>query len=241
MRSIAGVAIVAAALVISGGALAESPNYTFVELGYQMNDPDSDYEGETFKWTHDNGNGFFLGGSWGNDVFHVFGEYGMSQHDTTEYYEPVPLPVAPQSLEPLGNGTVDTTTYELGFGIHGLLGEKADLIGEAGYAYEKHDEEDAAGMRWVDSTDGLFIRFGARWRVIELLELNGYITNLSLTGADAYQTFEANAMFFVWKLAIGLGYTYGNLRLEDSFFEEYDLTPEYRNPSLVRLYVRYEF
>ena len=239
MRSIAGVAIVAAALVISGGALAQSPNYTFVELGYQNTDHDSDYEGEDFKWTHDSSNGFFLGGSWGNDVFHVFGEYAMSQNDTAEYYYPS-IPTR-QSPPLAGTGTVDHTMYELGFGIHGLLGEKADLIGEAGYTYQKADEEDAFGDRYVESVDGLLLRIGARWRVIKFLELNGYITNYSLTGTDAYQTFEANVMGFVWKLAIGLGYTYGNLKLDDEIFEDIGLEPEYRNPGMLRFYVRYEF
>jgi len=238
MRSFAGVAIVAAALLVSGGALAEAPHYTFVEVGYQNTDMDSDITTDEFSWTHDSANGWFVGGSWGNDIFHIFGEYGMSKNDTTESYN-MTLPT--RQMTELGNGTVESTGMELGFGIHGLLGEKADLIGELGYAYNKHDEEDAFGDRYVDSYDGLLFRIGARWRLISFLELNGYITNFSLTDIDSFQTFEVNVMGYIWKLAIGAGYSYGNLKYDDSVFEGLDIANEYRNPGTFKLFVRYEF
>jgi hypothetical protein len=214
MRSVFGVAIAAAALLVSGSALAASPHYTYVQLGYQ--NVDFDEEGL------DSGSGYFVGGQWGNEVFHIFGEYGQFSNDFS-FSSPSPSPTRQSvSLE----GSIDSTQTFLGFGVHGLLGEKADLLGEGGYAYYKADYDG-----FDESQDGLFFGGGARWMVMDFLELKGMIYNYSYTDVDSWQRFQLDVVGFIGKIGIGAGYAYDNTRFESG--------EEYVNPYRITLYARY--
>ena len=214
MRSVFGVAIVAAALLVSGTALAAKPHYTYVELGLQQVDLD---EAE-----FDSGTGWDLGGQWGNEVFHIFGRYGQFSND---FSWETTLPTA-QTIS-ITSGSLDTTQTTLGFGIHGLLGEKGDLLGEAGYMYHKGDYGDG----YDESSDGLFFGGGIRYMIMDFLELKGMIYNFNMTDIDSMQSFNVDIVGYIGKLGIGGGYAYENLKFEGA--------DEYQNPGIFRLYVRW--
>ena len=217
MRSVFGVAIVAAALLVSGTALAAKPHYTYVELGLQQVDLD--------EADFDSGTGWNIGGQWGNEVFHIFGQYAQFSNDFSYTYE-IPTMPTRQSIT-IESGSLDTTQTRLGFGVHGLLGEKADLLGEAGYLYHKGDYGDG----FDESSDGLFFGGGARWMVMDFLELKGMIYNYNLTDVDSLQSFDLDIIGYLGKFGIGGGYQYQNAK--------YDGADEYMNPGVFKLYVRY--
>jgi len=95
-------------------------------------------------------------------------------------------------------GSLDKiTTVQLGGGWHGLLGPTADLFADISY-YD------------VDYDDGLRARFGARWMVIEQLELNGFLawTDLDLTNNSSI---AFNGIYnFTPRFGVGGGFDWGD-------------------------------
>ena len=95
-------------------------------------------------------------------------------------------------------GSLDNiTTVQLGAGWHGLFGPKADLFTDVSY-YD------------VDYDDGLRVRLGARWMVVDNLELNGFIAwtdlDLSTNSSAAF-----NGIFnLTERVGLGGGIEWGN-------------------------------
>ncbi len=127
--------------------------------------------------TDDEGDGAFAGASVGFlKHFHVFARYVSNNTDTLD---------------------ADITNTIIGGGWHGLLGDKADLIGELAYIDQEFDFLDDSGY---------FGRVGARWRPIKLFEIGGWIRYQDAGDSfDSTGVYEANAMVHLWRFAIGLG------------------------------------
>ena len=70
------------------------------------------------------------------------------------------------------------TSWDAGVGWHGLFGEPGDLVAELGYISWSPDFDGA------DDESGLFGRVGIRWRIIPLLELNGFVTQTEPSDSD---------------------------------------------------------
>jgi hypothetical protein len=132
---------------------------------------DVDIEGESLD-------GFFAGASFGGKNFHVFGRYNDNDADL-----------------------IDITTWWLGGGWHGGLGEKADVIAEVAYLDTSVDV-----LSLGDASDsGYFARGGVRWRLIKLFEIGGWVRYQDIAD-DTDTGYELNAIFNVWRIGIGLGY-----------------------------------
>lgn len=161
------------------GFAGDKPVYTYLEAGY--NEVDIDNLGNA----NDEGNGAYAGVSIGFfKNFHAFGRYVANDTDLTN---------------------ADITTTFVGAGWHGLLGDKADLIGEAAWI----DSEIDAGSQGKIDESGYFARVGARWRPIKMFEVGGWARYQDLgdntgTPLDSDATFEANAMVHFWRIAVGL-------------------------------------
>src|SRR5262245_15157458 len=65
----------------------------------------------------DTGDNYFLGGAFGGEWWHIIGYYSDGE------------------LGP----DVDLQSWRIGFGWHGLLGDKADVVGEGYYVDQKID------------------------------------------------------------------------------------------------------
>jgi hypothetical protein len=99
-------------------------------------------------------------------------------------------------------------TLQLGAGWHGLLGPKADLFADLSY-YD------------IDYDDGLRLRFGGRWMVLERLELNGYLswTELDLNN----RSIAFNGVYNITKrFGIGGGVDVGNKFTTTRLFARYN-------------------
>ena len=150
------------------------PPYTYVEGGYNSIDID------TLK---DDGDGFFLGASFGFlKNWHILGQYSTNETDTVK---------------------ADFKELTIGGGWHGLLGERADVVGELYYI---DSELNPSGGPKV-SDNGYAARAGIRWRLIKFFELGGYARYQNQSDFGGSETgYEAQALLYVWRIGIGLGY-----------------------------------
>jgi hypothetical protein len=151
-------------------ALAAAPPYSYVEAGYNSIDID------TLK---DDGDGYFFGASFGFlKNWHVLGQYSTNETDTTK---------------------AEFKELTLGGGWHGLLGERADVVGELFFI--DTELENVSDTGWA-------ARAGVRWRMIKFFELGGYAkyqdpSDLDLGSEVGY---EAQALLYIWRLGIGVSY-----------------------------------
>ena len=100
-------------VAVPQSALAEKPVYSYIEAGYNKVDL------EDSSGVSEDGNGVFGGVSFGFfKNFHAFGRYNTDNTDNTD---------------------TDIDTLTVGGGWHGLLGEKADLIGEVAWIDQEFD------------------------------------------------------------------------------------------------------
>ena len=105
---------------------------------------------------------------------------------------------------------LDRTLWEAGAGWHGLFGEKADLIFQASYFD-------------IGVDDGLKLKGGVRWMVLEKLEINGYLvyTDLDLSSTNGLDV-GAVWLFARW-FGVGGNYQWGD------------------DADTARLYIRFNF
>jgi hypothetical protein len=150
-------------------ALAEEPNYKYVEGGYLSVDVDD---------LESSGDNYFLGGSMGGKWWHINGYY--SSGDLGPDYQ--------QNL------------WRIGLGWHGLLGDKADVIGEADYVDQSID-----GPGPTDSETGYRLVGGVRWVPIKLFELDGF-ANYNDVGSESDLSYEARGIVNIWRLGFGAAY-----------------------------------
>jgi hypothetical protein len=165
-------------LALLGGATLAAdekyPQWTYVEGGYLAVDVDN---------LSESGDNYFLGGSFGiGKNFHLIGSY--TDGDLSD--------------------TVDQTTWRLGGGWNGGLGEKMDLVGEL---YWVDNETESSGPVSVTvSDDGYGATFGVRWRIIPLFELDGFLNYTDLDIAGDQTGWEARGILNIWKIGIGASY-----------------------------------
>jgi len=130
----------------------------------------------------DSGNGWFAGGQYGLKNFHFFVNYEDISYDNS------------------------ITSWDVGAGWHGLFGNPGDLVAEIGYVNWSLDFAD------TDDQSGLFGRIGIRWRILPLLELNGFVTQTEPSDGDFSDDYgdifgktEAKIGAVVYLGPIGLG------------------------------------
>jgi hypothetical protein len=167
---IARVIVIAALLMTPLAALAESPHYSFVQVQYGEIDEDS-VEGTGF------GGAVLFGGK----IFQAGVSYIRTEFD-------------------VGFTEVTSDEWTVGGGVHGLLGEPADLVANVGYFSVRGDLEE----------EGLILEGGARWMVVPFLELNGFITHLEPNDSDSDQLFSVSAIGFFQNMGIGASYATAN-------------------------------
>ena len=91
------------------------------------------------------------------------------------------------------SNNLDYTYWEFGGGWHGLLGEKADLVAEASWV----DTEVSSS-----SDDGAGLTGGVRWKLLEFLELDGFVNWVDYDSGSE-ESYEARAIFDVWRIGVG--------------------------------------
>lgn len=166
-RLVIGLALLAAGAL---PALAEGPNYRYVEGGYLSVDV-NDLDGS--------GDNYFVGGSFGGKWWHI-----------PAYY-------ANGNLGP----DYDQSLWRVGFGWHGLLGDKADVIGQAEYVSQTIDAPGASS----DTETGYRLVGGVRWVPFKLLELDGF-ANYNDIGSESDVSWEGRAIVNIWRLGFGGAY-----------------------------------
>jgi hypothetical protein len=156
---------------VSTAVHAQGPSYTYVEFGYG--------EVEIESVEDISGDGWFIGGSFGLKNVHFFGQYAQFEFDLD----------------------IEETTWGLGAGYHGLLGEKADLVAELSYV----DGEIDSFFLDVDDT-GYLASAGVRWLPIPLVELNGFVDRVEYDELGGETSYRANAILNLGPFGLGLGY-----------------------------------
>jgi len=126
----------------------------------------------------DSGDNYFLGGSFGGDWWHI------------------PVYYASGDLGP----DYSQDLWRIGFGWHGLLGDKADVIGEADYV-----DQSVNGPGFDDSETGYRVVGGIRWVPFDLLELDGFV-NYNDVGSESDLSYEARGIINIWRLGFGAAY-----------------------------------
>jgi hypothetical protein len=121
--------------------------------------------------------GFFVGGS-----FTLF----KSFHVLAEYDE-----------------VGDYSFWDAGVGVHGLLGEKADLFAEATWQNVEVDT-DSGNV----SDDGYEVAGGIRWMLGSRFELKGTVNWVDFDESGDDTTVEAEGLFFLLENKLGLGASY---------------------------------
>ena len=152
-------------------ARADGPVYGYVEGGYLNVDTDD---------LSESGDNYFLGASFGlGDHFHIIGQ------------------LADGELGP----DVDLTTWRVGFGWHGLLGDQADVVGEAYYVDQTVDAPGSSS----ESDNGYRLTAGVRWAPIKLFEADGF-AHFNDVGDESDTSWEARGIIFIWRLGFGASY-----------------------------------
>jgi hypothetical protein len=95
----------------------------------------------------------------------------------------------------------DYTFWNAGGGLHGLLGEKADLFGQIMWANVEVEDSD------IDE-DGYNLEAGIRWKIIKWFELRGQVNWLDYGDAGDDTTVEVGALFTFINDRIGVGASY---------------------------------
>ena len=163
--------VVMIVLLAWGAAFAAEPSYSFIEAGVV------DIDANTSSLDSD---GWFAGFSIGFKHFHIPGQY--------------------QNTSGSG-GTGDTTTWNLGVGWHGLLGERADVVIEASYL-----DVDVETLVGKIGDNGVLGSGGVRWRIIKWFEINGFVDYIDLSDGGNETGWRGNALFNIGPVSIGLGY-----------------------------------
>ena len=156
---------------VTGVVYAQGPNYTYVEFGYGDAEIDSTVDVSGDVW--------FIGGSFGLKNVHFFGRYAQIEFDLD----------------------IEETSWGLGVGYHGLLGEKADLVAELSYV----DGEIDSFIVDFDDT-GYLASAGLRWLPIPLVELNGFVDRVEYDELGGETSYRASAILNIGPFGLGLGY-----------------------------------
>ena len=181
-RLFKGLVVLAVTALVASAAYAQAPPWTYIEAGYLNVDPD-DLEGSGDNW--------FAGATIGIlNNFHASGRY-----ITGDFAE-----------------NVDFSFWQLAGGVHGLLGEPADLFAEAAWNdVEIENESDSA----------VGINAGIRWMVLPVLELDGIVHWADYDDLSDDPTYEARAIVNVWRIGIGGAIEFGDDADQYSIFARF--------------------
>jgi hypothetical protein len=146
-------------------------NWKYVEAGYLNVNVDD---------LDESGDNYFVGAAFNlGKHFHIIGQYTNGE-------------LAPD---------FDFTQTRLGFGWHGLLGDRADVVGEAYWLQEKNDAPGASS----ETDDGYRLTAGVRFVPIKLFEMDGFVHYNDI--ADESDTsWEARGILNIWRLGFGASY-----------------------------------
>jgi hypothetical protein len=166
-----GLVFAALPVVTASPARAEGPVWRYVEAGYLNVDTED---------LSESGDNYFLGGAFGlGKHFHIIGQWSNGE------------------LGP----DVDLTTWRLGLGWHGLLGDKADVVGEAYYVDQTVDAPGASS----EGDNGYRLTAGVRWVPIKLFEADGF-AHYTDVGEGTDTSWEARGIINIWRLGFGASY-----------------------------------
>ncbi len=154
--------------LVSSAVLAQAPNYGYVEGGYLNVNPDN-FSGSGDNW--------YLEGSMG-----LFKSFHLSARYTNGNYA----------------DNVDLALWNFAAGWHGLLGEKADVVGEVNWTDQKVQG---------NSDSGVGLTAGVRWRPIKLFEGDGFVHWTNFNDAGSQDSYELRAIFDIWRLGFGAAAT----------------------------------
>lgn len=178
------------------GAEAAAPKYSFLELGYSVVvDADREVAGPDQVADFDGGNARSVGIAYGFEAFQVFAGYRTQTAD----YDLISGGV------PTGSVELERDSFHIGGGWHGLLGEPGDLVIDWGYNRVRNLTEGRGGED-TDTFQGFFADIGIRWRIVKPFEINGSVRYGDLDEIGGYRRFEINALGYVGRLVLGVGY-----------------------------------
>lgn len=191
------------ALSVSLSVGAAGPRYTYIEGGVA----DVDRELVIF----DSGEEWFVHGSWGQQRFHVFAEY--AEADFGIAFNP-----------PTGDLSEDQ--WSIGFGWHGMLGERADLVAEAGLIQADVVSTTVvpgfAPMVLSSDKEGFFVRGGVRWRILPRIELEGSITHVDVDNILVDEVFRLAVIGYLKRIGIGVSFATADERDRTEVFLRFE-------------------
>lgn len=156
--------------IVPLAAMADAPHYSFGQIQY--------------GWIEDgsvDGNTYGVGVLFGGEIFQVGTAYNRLEYD-------------------LQVTDITVNEWTLAGGLHGLLGETADLVGNIGYFDLGGDADE----------NGWFLDGGVRWMVVPALELNGFITHYEPSDSDSDQVLSLSAIAMVKTFGIGISWATAN-------------------------------
>jgi hypothetical protein len=190
------VSVVIGCLAVGLGAEAAAPKYSFLELGYSVVvDADLEVADPGLEADLDGGNATSLGIAYGFEAFQVFAGYRThtADYDLTSGGVPV------------GSAELERDNWYIGGGWHGLLGEPGDLVINWGYN-RLRDLTEGRGGEDNNAFQGFFADIGIRWRIVKPFEINGCVRYGDLDEIGGYSNYEINALGYVGRLVLGVGY-----------------------------------
>jgi hypothetical protein len=153
---------------------AAEPEFTFIQAGHRDINSSYGYEGDAW----------LVRGSYDIGTLYVFGSYGEG------------------SVNHPGEENLEAQLWKTGFGMHGLLGERADLFLGVGYGdysgFEAKTSDPLEG-------DGLFAVGGVRYMVLPRLELSSEIEQYRLDEVGN-TCLEVRAVGFLKRFGVGAEY-----------------------------------
>ena len=100
----------------------------------------------------------------------------------------------------------DISLLFIGAGWHGLLGEKADLVAQISYLDAEAGSSSESGYRATG---------GARWQVLQFLEVAGFFHYTDLDGSD--EAFEVRVVGNIKRFGIGASYETNSIDITKVF------------------------
>lgn len=124
----------------------------------------------------EDGDGWFGGVSLGGRKYHVFGRVVRNETEMTD---------------------TEFDRWYAGVGWHEFLGARGDIFLDVAYV-----DAEVGGI----SESGYFARGGFRYRLVEFLELGANVRHEDIGDFGDDTILEGTALFYVWKIGIGLNY-----------------------------------
>ncbi len=138
----------------------------------------------------ENGNGFGLRGNVEiSDSFFLAGSYSRVEND---------IPSFTNSID------ITSSSFTAGLGYHVPVSKQADFVGTVSYVNLRLEVDDTS-----DSEGGFGLGAGIRYKPIDSIELIPSISYVSVSDINDFSLGAEARYFFVEKVSIGAGYTYG--------------------------------